>query len=85
MGILTLERILGVPDEHLQFPIWYMRQHGWIEALDTGQLAITVDGIDRLIDKRLAIPEDRLLPDGSDRDETDGTPRLPSEDGSGAP
>ncbi len=80
MGILTLERILGVPDEHLQFPIWYMRQHGWIEALDTGQLAITVEGIDKLVDRELDLPADHLLTDGSDRDVTPGPRRLRSED-----
>ncbi len=67
MGVLTLERMLGVPNEHLQFPLWYMRQHGWIEVLDTGQLAITVEGIDKLVDRTLSLPEDHLLPDGSGR------------------
>jgi curved DNA-binding protein CbpA len=81
MGVLTLERVLGVPEQHLQFPLWYMRQHGWIEVLDTGQLAITVEGIDRLIDKPLAIPEDRLLPDGSGGVPADDPPRLRSVDG----
>lgn len=48
LGSITLEEMLGVPREHLDFPLWYMRKRGLIETLPTGQLAITVDGIDRL-------------------------------------
>ena len=33
--------------------------------LDTGQLAITVDGVDMLQGKDLAIPNDRLLPEST--------------------
>ena len=80
MGILTLERVLGVPEHHLRFPLWYMRQHGWVEVLDTGQLAITVEGIDKLIDRRLALPEDRLLPDGSGPAAMDSPLRIQPED-----
>jgi len=83
MGILTLERILGVPEQHLQFPLWYMKQHGWIEALDTGQLAITVEGVDKLADTDLTLPEDRLLSDGSEREPVDGPARLKAEGGGG--
>ncbi len=65
LGMVFVERTLGVPEEHLKFPLWYMKQHGWIEILDSGQIAITVEGIDRLADKDLALREDRLLPESS--------------------
>jgi len=84
MGILTLERLLGVPEHHLRFPLWYMKQHGWIEVLDTGQLAITVEGVDRLADTDLTLPEDRLLPDGSVQVPVDGSRRLDSQHGRAA-
>jgi curved DNA-binding protein len=61
LGAIVLERVLGVPQEHLQFPLWYIKQHGWIEVLDSGQMGITIAGIDRLSDKDLALREDRLL------------------------
>jgi len=80
MGILTLERVLGVPEEHLRFPLWYMRQHGWVEVLDTGKLAITVEGVDWLVDRDLVLPADRLLADGSEGDRADGRRRLRAED-----
>ena len=62
LGVINLEKMLGVPQQHLEFPMWYMKQHGWIELLDTGQWAITIDGIDRLVDREAAVSSDRLLP-----------------------
>jgi len=61
LGAVMLERALAVAEEHLEFPIWYMKQHGWIEVLNTGQIAITVKGIDKLADKDIALRQDRLL------------------------
>lgn len=63
LGAIFLERALNVPEQHLVFPLWYMKQHGWIELLDTGQYAITIAGIDWLGDQDLALRRDRLLPE----------------------
>lgn len=65
LGIVSLERMLGVPTQHLEFPVWYLKQKGWIEKLDNGQLTITVDGVDKLANKELDLPADRLLPESS--------------------
>ncbi len=65
MGPVHLETILGCPQEHMEFHIWYLKQRGWIEALGNGQLALTADGVDKLGDQDLAIREDRLLPQSS--------------------
>jgi hypothetical protein len=62
IGSVSLEKLLGVPRQHLEFPLWYLRQRGWVEILDTGVLAITVSGVDKMADKELSLPEDRLLP-----------------------
>lgn len=61
LGSLHLERMLGVPREHLEFPLWVLKKRGWIEVLDTGQVAITIDGIDMVMAEDLAPPDDRLL------------------------
>ncbi len=61
LGQLYLERMLGVPREHLEFPIWYLKKRGWIETLHTGELAITVDGIDKIATKDMSMPKSRLL------------------------
>ena len=62
---MHLENMLGTPREHLEFPLWYLRRRGWIEILPNGLLAITVDGVDRLGSKELALPNDRLLTESS--------------------
>lgn len=61
LGPIQIERMLGVPEQHLEFPMWYLKQHGWIEILDTGQVAITVQGIDKLGSRELSLPDNRLL------------------------
>jgi hypothetical protein len=61
LGELQLEGMLGVPREHLEFPLWVLKKRGWIEVLDTGQVAITVDGIDRVIGDDMGPPDHRLL------------------------
>ena len=61
LGVIHLERMLGTPREHLDFPLWYLKRRGWIEVLSGGQLAITVDGVDKLGSQELSLPHDRLL------------------------
>jgi len=62
MGIVQLERLLGCPAEHLEFHTWYLRQKGWIERLENGQLSITADGVDRVIaGNGLTLSRDRLI------------------------
>jgi curved DNA-binding protein CbpA len=65
LGQIHLERMLGVPREHLEFPLWYLRKRGWIETLHTGEVAITVDGIDKIASAEMQPPKSRLLSDGN--------------------
>lgn len=48
IGESELERLSGCPREHLQFHVWYLKAKGWIARLETGTLAITVEGVDRI-------------------------------------
>ena len=65
LGVVHLERTLGVPREHLEFPLWYLRRRGWIETLMGGQIAITVEGVDILGSQELSLPHDHLLAEPS--------------------
>ena len=65
LGVIMLERMLGCHESHLAFPLWYLKQHGWIEIMDNGQLAITVTGVDKLSTMELSLPKDRLLPEST--------------------
>jgi hypothetical protein len=60
-----MEAILGCPQQHLEFHIWYLKRKGWVETLGNGQLALTADGVDKLGDQDLYLRKDRLLSDSS--------------------
>jgi curved DNA-binding protein CbpA len=64
MGIIELERLLGCPHEHLEFHIWYLKEKGWVERLENGRLAISSDGIDKVVAGDLMLRKDRMLADG---------------------
>ncbi|MBM3786911.1 MAG: J domain-containing protein [Acidobacteria bacterium] len=42
-----MEQLLGVPREHLEFPLWYLREQGWIVRGDNAQFSITVKGVEQ--------------------------------------
>jgi len=46
VGIYELEKILRIPEKHLEFHLWYLKEKGWIQRMESGQLAITADGVD---------------------------------------
>jgi curved DNA-binding protein CbpA len=50
IGIIELEKILGAPDNVLQFQLWYLRENEYVERLTTGHFAITASGVDRLFE-----------------------------------
>src|SRR5262245_37437359 len=63
LGPVTLEKMLACPRQHLEFPLWYLKEHKWIERLESGYLAITAAGVDKLGEEDLLLPENRLLED----------------------
>jgi curved DNA-binding protein CbpA len=74
LGPVDLERMLGVPREHLEFPLWYLKQRGWIETLYNGQVAITVEGIDKVASEDLSLSDDRLLAESATPKEQQSAP-----------
>jgi curved DNA-binding protein CbpA len=61
MGEMELARVVGCPPEYLDFHLWYLKEKGWIQRLDTGQLAITADGVDQVEASRVRIGRDRQI------------------------
>jgi curved DNA-binding protein len=67
MGIVQLEHLLACPAQHLEFHMWYLREKGWVERLENGQLAITASGVDRVMEqKNLSLRRDRLIEQTAD-------------------
>lgn len=48
-GTYEILRTLQCSDENFEFHAWYLRKKGFIEPTDTGQYAITVEGVDHVI------------------------------------
>jgi curved DNA-binding protein len=44
--IMDLEDLLGIPWEHLEFSMWYLKERGLVHRGDNAAFAITVDGVD---------------------------------------
>jgi curved DNA-binding protein len=62
VGIFQMEKLLGVPEKYLEFHIWYLREKGWIQRVENGGFAITVSGVDTVIQDDASLKKDRLLP-----------------------
>jgi curved DNA-binding protein len=62
IGIVELERLVGLPEKETEFHIWYLKEKGWIQRLETGEFAITAEGVDEVIENDLLLRKDHLLP-----------------------
>lgn len=52
MTAVELEDLLGVPREHLEFPLWYLKENTFISRTDNGRYAITVQGVNQAEQQR---------------------------------
>jgi curved DNA-binding protein len=50
MGVYDLEQLLGCPEEHMKFHVWYLKENGLIQRLENGMLAITARGVDWVLE-----------------------------------
>jgi curved DNA-binding protein len=73
LGDYELARLLSIPLELVEFHVWYLKGKGWVERLDTGQLAISALGVDQVEQGRLRLRTDNMLTAGG----------VPPEDGEG--
>jgi hypothetical protein len=47
VSLNEMEQLLAVPREHLEFPLWYLREQGWIARADNAQFTITAKGVEQ--------------------------------------
>ena len=48
LGEYEMARLLRVPVELVEFHLWYLREKGWVQRIDNGQLAISANGVDSI-------------------------------------
>jgi hypothetical protein len=89
LGDAEMARLLSIPLELVEFHLWYLKAKGWVERLETGQLAISALGVDEVEQRGLRLMNDYMLaavgvvPDGAENgtkvsDSTE-SPELPRE------
>jgi len=61
MGNDEMARLLLVPHDLVEFHLWYLKAKGWVDRLQSGQLAITATGVDQVEKNRLRLMPDHLL------------------------
>jgi hypothetical protein len=64
LGDYEMARLLCKPHEMVEFHVWYLKAKGWVERLDSGQLAISALGVDEVEKRRLRLRDDHLLTAG---------------------
>ena len=77
VGIFQMEKLLEVPEKYLEFHIWYLREKGWIQRVENGGFAITVSGVDAVIENDLPLKKDRLLPAPEESSTRTDNPKTP--------
>ena len=48
LGAHTVKKMMNLPDEVLEFHLWYFREKGWIKRAENGGLVITAEGVDKV-------------------------------------
>ncbi len=61
LGEMEVARLMRIPIHLVEFHIWYLKEKGWIQRLENGQLALTALGVDQAEKSRLRLSPDRLL------------------------
>jgi hypothetical protein len=46
MSLKEFEDLLGVPKEHLEFSLWYLKEGQFVQRTDNGRHTITMKGVD---------------------------------------
>ena len=67
LGVIELERLLGCPEQHMRFHLWYLKQNGWIERTESGAYAVTASGVDQVLDHGGPMQPGKLLLEPGER------------------
>jgi curved DNA-binding protein CbpA len=58
ISVLDLEALTAIPREHLAFPLWYLKEKGFVRQDDSSSYVVTADGVDHI---ELALPSNTIL------------------------
>ena len=66
-----MEKLLEWPEKILEFHIWYLKEKGWIQRVDTGGYAITANGVEIVEEDGYILGKQRLLTHRKESGKTD--------------
>lgn len=61
VGRFYVQKMLGCTDENFEFHIWYLKSKGLIETTEQGTLAITIEGVDHVMNLSRTAAAEQLL------------------------
>ena len=61
VGSYRLEKLLKWPEKILEFHIWYLKEKGWIQRIETGGYVITANGVEIVEENGSILGKERLL------------------------
>ena len=70
VGSWRLEKLLEWPEKILEFHIWFLKEKGWIQRVDTGGYAITAGGVEIVEENGSIFGKYRLLTDQRESSKT---------------
>lgn len=56
-SLIEIEERMGFPRDYLDFTLWYLQKKGYAAKTDSGQYALTADGVDFVETQRGGIPK----------------------------
>lgn len=57
LGAITIEKMMNLPAEVLEFHTWYFKEKGWIKRAENGGYCITAEGVDQVESRELKMAE----------------------------
>jgi curved DNA-binding protein len=57
----VVQQALACSDDVFEFHIWYLKEKGFIRTAEDGTLAITIEGVDRVISHSRAAAQEKLM------------------------
>lgn len=59
MNLREIEDLIGIPREHLEFTIWYLKERGDIKIGDNGRYMISIKGVESYENLSMPAPEEK--------------------------
>jgi len=59
MNLREIEDLIGIPREHLEFTIWYLKERGDIKIGDNGRFMISIKGVESYENLSMPTPEEK--------------------------